>query len=211
MLSSEGLRQVRRAAWISIAVSTVVVLGVLLWRAALPDRFPEPTYIGEADIRSEFSLVDHTGLPVTQTDYADRWQLVFFGFTNCAGVCPTTLAYMGSVLDLLGDDAERVAPLFITVDPARDTAPVMADYVATFHPRLIGLTGTDEQVAAAMEAFKVYAERIEDPAAPDGYMMGHSPYMFLMTPAGRFVDIYEEREQPPEAFAAEILTRMEQG
>ena len=118
-------------------------------------------YSGEADIRSEFSLIDHTGQEVTQADYADRWQLVFFGFTNCPDVCPTTLAYMASVLDLLGKDADQVAPIFITVDPERDTVPVMAEYVSAFHPRLIGLTGTGAQVAEATRSFRTWYDRHE--------------------------------------------------
>ena len=209
-MNSEVLRQVRHAAWISLALSAAVVIGFLLWRVAAPDRAPEPGYTGEADIWAEYALVDHTGRPVTEADFADRWQLVFFGFTNCPDVCPTTLAYMASVLDLLGDEADRVAPLFITVDPARDTVPVMAEYVAAFHPRLIGLTGTEENVAATMAAFKTWAERVDDPSAPGGYSMAHAGHIYLMGPEGRFVDVYQERDQPPEAMAEEILTRMEE-
>lgn len=209
MLNPEALRRVRRAAWLGFAVMAVVVGGALLWRATVPPRMPEPTFTGEADIRSDFSLVDHTGRRVTASDYADRWHLVFFGFTHCPDMCPTTLAYMGSVLDLLGDEADRVAPLFITVDPARDTAPIMAEYVAAFDPRLIGLTGTDEQVADALAAFKSWAERVDDPAAPDGYSMAHAGHIYLMEPDGRFVDTYQERDQPPEALAQEILAHME--
>lgn len=209
-MNSKVLRQVRHVAWMSIAVSAIVVIGLLLWRAAAPDTVPEPTYTGEADIWAEYALVDHTGRPVTEADYADRWQMVFFGFTHCPDICPTTLAYMASVLDLLGDEADRVAPLFITVDPARDTPSVMAEYVAAFHPRLIGLTGAEENVTATMGAFKTWAERVEDPAAPDGYSMAHAGYIYLMGPEGRFIDVYQERDQPPEAMAEEILTRMKE-
>lgn len=209
-MNSKVLRQVRHVAWMSIAVSAIVVIGLLLWRAAAPDTVPEPTYTGEADIWAEYALVDHTGRPVTEADYADRWQMVFFGFTHCPDICPTTLAYMASVLDLLGDEADRVAPLFITVDPARDTPSVMAEYVAAFHPRLIGLTGAEENVTATMGAFKTWAERVEDPAAPDGYSMAHAGHIYLMGPEGRFVDVYQERDQPPEAMAEEILARMEE-
>ena len=165
-------------------------------------------YSGEADIRSEFSLIDHTGQEVTQADYADRWQLVFFGFTNCPDVCPTTLAYMASVLDLLGKDADQVAPIFITVDPERDTVPVMAEYVSAFHPRLIGLTGTGAQVAEATRNFRTWYERTEDDSAPDGYFMAHAGHIYLMRPGGEFEAVYQEGGQPPEALAQEIRKKL---
>ncbi|HET7409705.1 MAG TPA: SCO family protein [Paracoccaceae bacterium] len=206
--TASRLRLVRRVAWAVCAAVALVFAGALVWRAVAPEGMPEPTQIGEADIRSEFSLVDHTGRRVTEADYAGKWQLVFFGFTHCPDICPTTLAYMASVLDELGDEAGRVAPLFITVDPARDTVPVMAEYVSAFHPRLVGLTGTEAEVAAAMEAFKTWAERVDDPAAPDGYSMSHAGHIYLMGPDGRFVDVFQERDQPPEAMASEILDRM---
>ena len=165
-------------------------------------------YSGEADIRSEFSLIDHTGREVTQADYADRWQLAFFGFTNCPDICPTTLAYMANVMDLLGEDADRVAPIFITVDPARDTVPVMAEYVSAFHPSLIGLTGTEAQVAEAAKNFRAWYERTEDDAAPDGYMMAHAGYIYLMQPSGEFEAVYQESDQPPEVLARRIRARL---
>ncbi len=165
-------------------------------------------YSGEADIRSEFSLIDHTGQEVTQADYADRWQLVFFGFTNCPDVCPTTLAYMASVLDLLGKDADQVAPIFITVDPERDTVPVMAEYVSVFHPSLIGLTGTEAQVTEAARNFRTWYERTEDNSAPDGYFMVHGGYIYLMQPGGEFEAVYQEGGQPPEVLAQEIRKKL---
>jgi len=165
-------------------------------------------YSGEADVRSEFSLTDHTGRGVTQADYSDRWQMVFFGFTNCPDICPTTLAYMASVIDLLGDDAGKVAPIFITVDPTRDTVPVMAEYVSVFHPRLIGLTGTEAQVAEAARNFRTWYERTEDDSAPDGYFMAHGGYVYLMRPNGAFEAVYQEGGQPPDVLAQEIIGKL---
>lgn len=155
--------------------------------------------------------MDHTGRAVTEADFAGRWQLVFFGFTHCPDICPTTLAYMASVLDLLGSQVEQVAPLFITVDPVRDTVPVMAEYVAAFHPRLVGLTGTEEQVADAAESYRTWYERVEEKTAPDGYMMAHAGHIYLMDPNGRFEAVFQERDQPPEAVADEIFIRIERG
>jgi len=175
----------------------------------LGNRSYDVRYSGEADIRSEFSLTDHTGQAVTQADYSDRWQMVFFGFTYCPDVCPTTLAYLASVLDLLGEDADRVAPIFITVDPVRDTVPIMAEYVSVFHPRLIGLTGTEAQVDEAARNFRTWYERTEDDSAPDGYFMAHGGYIYLMRPNGEFEAVYLEGDQPPETLAGEILSRID--
>lgn len=168
----------------------------------------EVQYSGEADIRSVFTLTDHTGQVVTQADYLDRWQLVFFGFTNCPDVCPTTLAYMASVLDILGDDADEVAPMFITVDPERDTVPVMAEYVSVFHPRLIGLTGTEAQIAEAARNFRTWYERTEDDSAPNGYSMAHGGYIYLMRPGGTYEAVFQEGGQTPGDLAETIRRKL---
>lgn len=193
--------------WSSTIALALIAVGLLALRMQAEPE-PQVTYRGEADIRSEFSLVNHTGRAVTEDDYAGHWQLVFFGFTHCPDICPTTLAYMGNVLDLLGEKADRVAPLFVTVDPKRDTPEVLSEYVAAFHPRITGLTGTDVQVAAAAEAFKVYYERLEDERAPDGYLMAHAGHIYLMRPDGRFEAVFLEGDQPPEALAEEISMRI---
>lgn len=179
-------------------------------RAYVPPPASRTTSVGEADIRSDFSLIDHTGGAVTEADYAGRWQLVFFGFTHCPDICPTTLTYMASVLDLLEPEAEQVAPLFLTVDPARDTVPVMAEYVSASHPRLIGLTGTETQVADAAQNFRTWYERVEkEEATPDGNIMAHAGHIYLMDADGRFEAVFQDRDQPPETVAEEVLMRIE--
>jgi cytochrome oxidase Cu insertion factor (SCO1/SenC/PrrC family) len=198
----------RRAAWAAVATLTLVTSGTLAWRTLGPTRGPVAHVTGEALIVSDFALTDHTGRRVTEADFAGRWQLVFFGFTYCPDICPTTLAYMATVLDILGDQADRVAPLFITVDPARDTPEVMAAFVTAFHPRLIGLTGTDAEVAAAAKAFRVYYERMDQADAPDGYLMAHAGYLYLMSPAGRFEAVLREGDGTAEELAEEILNRI---
>lgn len=203
------LRFVRRVVWLAAAVLAVTFGALALWHTNEPQEPLLVTTTGEADVRSQFSLTDHTGRPVTEADFAGRWQLVYFGYTNCPDVCPTTLAYMASVLDRLGGRADRVAPLFITVDPARDTVPVMAAFVAAFSPRLIGLTGTEAQVAEAARNFRTYYERMADASAPGGYLMAHSGYIYLMTPKGRFDAVFREGDQPPAELAEEILMRIE--
>ena len=191
---------------VTAGYALMVALGMYLGAGAREVR-----HSGEADIRSAFALTDHTGRTVTEADYADRWQLAFFGFTHCPDVCPTTLAYMASVLDRLGDHADEVVPLFITVDPTRDTVPVMAEYVSVFHPRLVGLTGTEAQVAAAARNFRTWYERSEDPSAPDGYVMAHAGHVYLMRPGGAFEGVYQESDQTPEALAGEIADKIQNG
>lgn len=201
--------KVRLALWAGAIVSAFVTGGAFLWKELSPPRPYGIQVTGEADIRNAYTLTDHTGRAVTAADFAGRWQMVFFGFTYCPDICPTTLAYMASVMDILGLEAERVAPIFITVDPARDTAPVMAEYVAAFHPRLVGLTGTEAQVAEAARNFRVYHEKMADAAAPDGYLMAHSGHIYLMRPDGRFDSVFRESGQPPEDLADEISMRIE--
>ncbi len=208
--TTRPLRPVRVAIWAGAATVLLVAGSALILRAYMLPPAIQATSVGEADIRSDFSLVDHTGRAVTEADFAGRWQLVFFGFTHCPDICPTTLAYMASVLNLLGSKVEQVAPLFITVDPVRDTVPVMAEYVSAFHPRLIGLTGTEAQVADATESFRTWYERVEEETAPDGYMMAHAGHVYLMRPDGRFETVFQERDQPPEAVAQQILMHIQE-
>lgn len=203
------VRTLRIAVWTgSIVVFFGIGSAVLLTKLSKPS-LPTVRYSGEAAIRSSFSLTDHFGSSVTEANYLDRWQLVFFGYTYCPDICPTTLAYMGSVLDLLGEDAAQIVPLFVTVDPERDTVEVMANYVRAFHPKIIGLTGNQQQVAAAAKEFKVYYQKHEDSDAPDSYLMAHSGYFYLMRPGGKFEAVYRESNQPPKQLAEEILMRIE--
>lgn len=200
-------RRLRIALWTSAIATAVLVAGLVLLR---PDHVPagQAVYRGDADIRSEFSLLDHNGQVVSQKDYAGRWQLVFFGFTHCPDICPTTLAYMGNVLELLGPEADEIAPLFVTVDPERDTPAVLKEYVANFHPNLIGLTGSEDQIAEATEAFKVYNEKIPAETTPHGYMMAHAGHIYLMNRKGEFDAFFLESAQPAEEMAEQISMRI---
>jgi protein SCO1/2 len=108
-----------------------------------------------------FSLLDHTGTRRTQKDFAGRPVLLFFGFTHCPDVCPTTLAAVSRWLQALGPDASRITPLFVTVDPERDTVPVLAGYLKAFDPRIVGLTGSSSEVAHMLRTYRAYARRTE--------------------------------------------------
>ena len=149
-----------------------------------------------------FSLQDHNGQRVTEGAFAGRLGLIYFGFTYCPDVCPTELGLMASALDLLGPDASRVLPVLITIDPARDTAAALADYVSRFHPALIGLTGTEEEIAIAARAFRVYYRKIQPPGASD-YLMDHSSFIYLVGPDGKVRQLFRPNT-PPETIAAAI-------
>ena len=123
----------------------------------------------------------------TQEDYAGRWMLVFFGFANCPDVCPTTLAEVAAVMDELGADAPQVQPLFVTIDPERDTPSVLADFVPRFEAGIVGLTGTPDQIDQTADSFHIFYEKVEEAAAPGGYTMGHSSQLFLFDPKGGYV------------------------
>jgi len=180
------------------AAAAVLVIGG--WALALFTATDRPASVeaqqGGALIKSEFALVDHTGRAVTESDFADGWQLVFFGFTYCPDVCPTTLATVSAVLEQLGADADKLAPLFITVDPERDTPKVMADYVAAFDPRIVGLTGSPEQVMQAAKSFRVYYAKAEQPGGSDDYTMDHSAFVYLMDPHGHYAAHFSHNDAP---------------
>jgi protein SCO1/2 len=143
--------------------------------------------IGKAQIGGPFSLIDHTGRRVTEKDFHGHHMLVFFGFTFCPDVCPAGLQVMAAALDRLGAKAERVTPLFITVDPERDTPEQLAQYVKSFHPRLIGLTGTPAEIQAAASAYRVFHKKVKDEKSSLEYTMEHTSIIYLMDPAGEFV------------------------
>ncbi|MFN4284276.1 MAG: SCO family protein [Alphaproteobacteria bacterium] len=160
-------------------------------------RLPPGTELG-----GPFSLVDHDGRAVTDASYAGKFMLIFFGFTHCPDVCPTELSVMATAMDDLGADAERVQPLLVSIDPARDTPDALKQYVASFHPRIVGLTGSDEQVAAAAKAFRVYYAK--GPTAADGgYNMDHTAFTYLMGPDGKLRSVFRGGASP-EIIAGEI-------
>jgi cytochrome oxidase Cu insertion factor (SCO1/SenC/PrrC family) len=141
---------------------------------------------GEALVGGPFTLVDHTGKTVTDKDFHGKYMLVFFGYTYCPDVCPTELQVMMAALDTLGSRAAEVRPVFITIDPERDTPTVMQSYVENFGPTLLGLTGTPEQIAQTAKAYRVYYAKAGKSETSD-YLMDHSSIIYLMGPDGRFV------------------------
>lgn len=159
-----------------------------------------------AAIGGPFSLVDQDGRRVTDQSFAGRYRLIYFGFANCPDVCPVDLQVLGAGLRQFERDdpqrAQRVQPIFVTVDPARDTPALLKRYVAAFHPRLTGLTGTQAEVDAAKRAFAIFAEA-EERGAAGGYNVNHSRYILLMGPQGEPIAIVPH-DQGPAGVAAEL-------
>lgn len=155
-----------------------------------------PTLPAGVAIGGPFSLTDETGSAVTEATFRGRHMLIFFGFTYCPDVCPTELAKVAATLDLLGDDARRIAPLFISVDPERDEPGQLAQYTDLFHPGIIGLTGTEAQIAAAARAFRVYYNKVRTGPEPQAYTMDHSAFIYLMGPDGAFRQFFSPQATP---------------
>ena len=145
---------------------------------------------GKADIGGDFSLVDQEGRRVADEDFHGRYMLVFFGYTFCPDICPVSLSDITVALDDLAerapDKAEQVVPVFITVDPERDTVEALNLYARHFHERLVALTGTPEEIAAAARAYKVFYQKGED-LGDGNYLVDHSGFIFLMNPDGEYL------------------------
>ena len=140
-----------------------------------------------ATIGGPFRLTDQNGRTVTEQDFKGAPFLVFFGFTHCPDVCPTTLFEVSEILRTLGPDAARVRVAFITVDPERDSPAQLASYLKSFHPRLVGLTGTPAEIEAVTKAYRVYVKKVADPKSGAGYTFDHSAIIYLMGPDGAYL------------------------
>ncbi|MES2255917.1 MAG: SCO family protein [Pseudomonadota bacterium] len=160
---------------------------------------------GQIAVGGPYALTDQDGKPRASTDFAGKYQLIYFGYTFCPDVCPTTLALMAATLDRLGADKDRIAPVFITIDPERDTPDAIKKYVAAFGPQFIGLTGTPDQIAKVEKEFRVYAKK--GPVENGTYAMDHSSVMYLMGPDGKLVSFYDEATTP-EDLAQQLKSKL---
>lgn len=166
-----------------------------------PDVTKAPSGIlANVEIGGPFTLTDHTGRQVTERDYLGGFTLVFFGYTFCPDVCPTVLGDIALALDDLGDDAVAVTPLMISIDSERDTPAILAEYVPLFHERLIGLSGTTEQIKQVAAAYRVFYRRAEDPNYTY-YLMDHTSFVYLLDPEGKVVSLFRYGTSPDEMAA----------
>ena len=142
---------------------------------------------GTPTIGGPFTLVDQAGKTVTDKNFRGQYLMIYFGYTYCPDVCPTSLTNMSDALDLLGEKATKVTPMLITIDPARDTPEHLREYATYFHPRLHALTGSPEQIAAVAKAYRVYYSKVkQEDATEDDYLMDHSSVTYVMGPDGMF-------------------------
>jgi protein SCO1/2 len=159
-------------------------------------RSPVPPAL-QSSVGGPFRLIDHNGKPITDQDMKGRPFLVFFGFTHCPDVCPTTLFEVSEILRSLGSEGHGLRALFVTVDPARDTPEKLKDYLSNFDPRLIGVTGDEAAIKSMEKAYRVYAKKI--PLDGGGYTMDHTAIVYLMDKDGRFVAPFNMKRRPAEA------------
>jgi len=178
-------------------------LGTLMMSLGGGDQAASPvgTPDGASVLGGPFTLTAHTGDRVSRSDFDGQHRLIYFGYSYCPDVCPLELGKMTRALRLLearGAPAEQVQPLFISIDPERDTPAQLADYVPAFHPRLIGLTGSAEEIADVAGAYRIHYARADSgddaPAGEDMYLMDHSSYILFMGPQGQFIDVFTARE-----------------
>jgi protein SCO1/2 len=154
---------------------------------------------GVAKVGGPFRLTDQTGKTVTERDFRGRYMLIYFGYSFCPDVCPTTLGVMAEALQKLGSDSSRVVPIFITIDPERDTPKVLADYMKAFGPQFVGLTGSPAAIKEVEKEYSVYAvKRPLDPSKGNagGYGMDHSSVLYLLGPTGKPISFYDEAISP---------------
>jgi cytochrome oxidase Cu insertion factor (SCO1/SenC/PrrC family) len=188
---------------VGLLATTAVLLG-LVWAgrywpdsaigrvtgARIEQTGSDAASLADISIGGPFNLVDPSGRAVTQASYPGRWKLIYFGYTSCPDICPTTLQSMAGALVALGAQADRLVPLFITIDPARDTPDVLARYTRLFDPRIVALTGTPAQLAAAEQSFRVYAARVDQPGT-GSYLMDHTSFVYLIDPQGRLQALFD--------------------
>ncbi len=172
---------------LGIIAGAALAVVILPGKDTLVPQQGMPVETGKALVGGPFTLTDHTGKRVTDKDFLGRPMLIFFGFTNCPDICPSGLQVIAAALDKLGDKGAKVTPIFITLDAARDTPEKLAEYVKSFHPRLIGLTGSEAELAAAAKAYRVFAQKVSDDATPGSYTYDHAAIIYLMGADGNFV------------------------
>lgn len=195
---------------VRLILGTILVLAaagaIVGWQTVRVADAPLPIVNPNLQIGGPFTLTDHHGKTVTDADYRGRYLLIFFGYTFCPDVCPTELQTVAVALESLGEAGKQVLPLFISVDPQRDTPSHLAEFVQQFHPQIVGLTGTPEQIAAVARAYRAYYAKAPG-SDPAHYLIDHSAFLYLMAPNGQFLTVFRNGTSP-ETLAADLRQRL---
>ena len=185
-----------RLRFLIIFAPALLAVGVFTAAVALRVVSPVPsvTTSGTAAIGGPFTLVTTSGEDVSDQTYRGKWLLIFFGYTSCPDACPTALNNISVALEKLGSDAAKLQPLFVTEDPHRDTRELMGDYLQSVDSRIIGLTGTQDQIDRVLKEYRVYVVQERSEADDNDYLVSHSAYIYLMNPNGKFVNVVQGDE-----------------
>jgi len=197
-----------KQALIPYLLLVLALAGGILWHESrLVPGLGRTVTTGIAQVGGPFRLTDHTGKTVTEQDFHGRFMLIYFGYSFCPDVCPTTLSVIGDALAKLKDP--RIVPVFITIDPERDTPKVLVDYMKAFGPQFVGLTGSPDAIKSVEQKYRVYAAKKPiDPNNPKrGYGMDHSSVIYLMGPDGKLVSFYDEAISPDD-LAKELKSKI---
>jgi len=181
-----------------------ILRGIVVDQSTLISEFPTPMYLqSDGTVRATvhvggpFRLLDaNSGKIVSDADYLGKWQLIYFGYTRCPDVCPTELSHIVAALNLMGQRGALITPIFITVDPKRDSAATMAHYVGLFSPRLVGLTGDQQELARVEWEYNVYVLLNPNTVSGNNYDVVHSAYIYLINAKGEVAAIYPPNAEP---------------
>jgi protein SCO1/2 len=192
--------------------AAALALWAALWHGAAPAqseprrgeaaRFMNDLMVGKAPVGAPFTLTDQNGRRASLSDFRGKVVLLYFGYIFCPDVCPTDLAVIAAAIDSLGKSGDQVQPLFVTLDPARDTRERLRHYAAAFHPRLVALTGSEDEIRAVATAYKVFFEKVKPPGMAT-YAIDHSAYTFLLDRGGKYV-LFFPRGTPARGMAAKL-------
>ena len=202
------LKTARIAAFAALGLAVLISAAAYLYWHREGGSSAAPS-AGLTAIGGPFTLTDQNGRAVSGQDFRGKLMLVYFGYTFCPDACPTALLQMGQALDRLGPGGEAVQPVFITIDPARDTQEQLKTYASNFHPRLVALTGTKEETAQAAKSYRVYYAKQKAETTTE-YLVDHSSIIFLMGRDGRYLTHFSHGS-PPSAIAAELRKRLGPG
>ena len=200
-----SMKTVRIGAWAAVAALGLIAAGVFAFQSFHEET--APPVAASAKLGTPFNLIDHNGAPITEKAFESHPTVLFFGFTHCPDVCPTSLHELSLWLDELGPEGETLRPFFVSVDPKRDTADLMKDYISSFSPRITGITGDPAEIERVLKAWRIFAKVV--PLDDGDYTVDHTASILLIRPDGSFQGTIAYREDPK--VAVQKLRRLATG